>query len=147
MTEICTFYTRHLFCGVFTEQRPGGPDTPPNKVLWGIRPRKTKFCGVWNPRDYFWIQIFQRIQNRIKKYLRLRTDYKGLLVEKTRGKKYHATIPLSNRGNSKVAHDWQGIMLHSWCSRNESSNKEKCCTNMRNTYINRYCMIFMKDIE
>ncbi len=46
-------YSRCLFCVVWysAEQRPAGPDTLPNKVLRGIRPRGTKFCGELHPRE------------------------------------------------------------------------------------------------
>ncbi len=48
MTEMCKFYSRPLLCGVWypAEHRLAGADTPPNKILRGIRPRGTKFCGV-----------------------------------------------------------------------------------------------------
>jgi hypothetical protein len=53
MAELCTFYITHLFCGVWypAEQCPAGSDTPLNKVLRGIIPRRTKSCGVSDPTE------------------------------------------------------------------------------------------------
>ncbi len=53
MAELCTFYSRHLFCEVvyLTEQRPAGSDTLLNKVLRGIRPSGTKSCGLSDPME------------------------------------------------------------------------------------------------
>ncbi len=31
---------------------PAGSDTPQNKILWGIRPRRTLFCGVSDPAGH-----------------------------------------------------------------------------------------------
>jgi hypothetical protein len=47
MAELCTFYSRQLFYGLWyiTEPCPAGPDTgyqtPQNKVLRGIKPQGT----------------------------------------------------------------------------------------------------------
>ncbi len=54
--DLCTFYSKHLFCKVWcpAEQCPfesdtplnnvlGGYQTPQNKVLQGIKPRRTTF--------------------------------------------------------------------------------------------------------
>jgi hypothetical protein len=30
---------------------PAGSDTPQNKILWGIRPRRTRPCGVSDPTE------------------------------------------------------------------------------------------------
>jgi hypothetical protein len=45
MAELCTFYSRRLFCTVSdpAKQHPAGPDTLPNKVLRGIKLRGTTF--------------------------------------------------------------------------------------------------------
>ncbi len=53
MTEIRTFYSRCLFCGVWypAEQHPAGPDIPPNKVLLVIIPCGTMSCRVSNPGE------------------------------------------------------------------------------------------------
>jgi hypothetical protein len=53
MAELCTFIGDGCFEGSYTptEQSPPGPDTPPNKVLQGIRPRGTKSCWVSYPGE------------------------------------------------------------------------------------------------
>jgi hypothetical protein len=37
------------FCGVFN--LPARPDTPQDKILGGIRPRRTRSCGVSDPAE------------------------------------------------------------------------------------------------
>jgi hypothetical protein len=69
IAELCTFSSRHLFCGVWypTEQSPAGPDTPSNKVLCGIR----HLARYQTPGNNFWTQISPRIWNRIQKCFRV----------------------------------------------------------------------------
>jgi hypothetical protein len=70
--DVCIF-SRRLFCGVWypTEHRPAGSDTLPNKILQGVRPCGTKFCGVSHPREQLYIRIFPRIRHRFQKYFRV----------------------------------------------------------------------------
>jgi hypothetical protein len=73
MAELCTFYSRGLFCGVWypAERHSVGPDTPPNNVLRVIRPRGTKSCGVSNPKEQLLNTNISANQNRIQKYFRV----------------------------------------------------------------------------
>ncbi len=53
MARLCAFQSRCLFCEVWypAAQSPAGSDSPPKKVLRGIRPIETKSCGVSSPKE------------------------------------------------------------------------------------------------
>ncbi len=108
MAELCTFYSRGLFCGVWypAEQHSAGPDTPPNKVLRGIRPRIIKFCGVSDPREQLLNTNISANQNRIQKYFRvvwIWDDVYGVNSwKKTRGRKSCACVPLNGIPRSQL---------------------------------------------
>ncbi len=53
IAELCTYYTRRLFCGAWypAEQSPAGTDSPPYKALRSIKPHGTKTCWISNPRE------------------------------------------------------------------------------------------------
>ncbi len=72
-------YSRHLFCRVWypADQCPAGPDTPPNKVMRGIRPCGTKSCGVSKHREQL---------------LNMNMTFKR---EKTRDQRSLATVPFT----------------------------------------------------
>jgi hypothetical protein len=98
MTEMCKFHSRRMFCGgrYTAEQRPAGPDTPSNKTLRGIRPRGTKFCKVSNPREQLLkANIYANSKKKSKIFLGVnsRTNW-CRFVEKTRGRKFCATVPI-----------------------------------------------------
>ncbi len=98
MAELCTFYSRHLFCGVWypAEQHPAGSDTSLNKVLRGIRPCGTKSCGVSNPAEQHSktnISPNSKKNSKIFQGVNSGTIW-GRFMEKTRGQKSRATLPL-----------------------------------------------------
>jgi hypothetical protein len=52
-----------LFCLVLRGLNlPAGSDTPQNKILWGIRPRRTRSCGVSDPTELS-LEGYQTPQN------------------------------------------------------------------------------------
>ncbi len=90
MPELCTFYSIHLFSGVWY---------PQNNVLQGLIPRLTKSCGVSDPteqspagyqtpRNNIQKQIFLRIRKRIQNILGYEFwDYMGSIRRKNQRSK------------------------------------------------------------
>jgi hypothetical protein len=88
MAELCTYYSICLFCE---------SDTPPKKVLLGIRPRGTKVCRGFKPRGLtFKYKYFREFETEFKNILGCEFGaIWGQFVEKTRSRKSHATVPLT----------------------------------------------------
>jgi hypothetical protein len=60
-----------------------GPDTPKDKVLRGIRPHRTKFCGVSQPGNNFKYEYFWEFETELKNILGCEFgDYMGSICGK-----------------------------------------------------------------
>ncbi len=75
-----------------------GLDTQPKKVLPGVRPWITKFCGLSNPGEHLLnTNISTNSKQNSKIFQRVNSGtICGRFVEKTRGRKSHASVPLSS---------------------------------------------------
>jgi hypothetical protein len=97
--QICVHFIAYTFST--------GSDTPQNNVLRGLIPRLTKSCGVSDPTEQG-PAGYQTLPNNIRKriFCELKKNSKmfwvvnsgtiwGRFVEKTRGKKSRATVPIN----------------------------------------------------